>query len=237
MFLSKVSIKRSVLMTMVIMSFVVIGGYSYLQLAVDLVPEVDFPMVTVTMVYPGAGPREVETLIVEPIEEEISTISGIKHVQSVAREGIAVIIAEFDIGTVIDFAAIEVKDKIDAIRFTLPDDAEDPAISKFDINAQPVLELAISSPRPLEEVYRIADDVIKDRLSKVSGVASINIIGGKEREILIAVNRDRLRAYNMSILDIVGGVAMANLNIPGGHIKEGGKEYTLRLDGEFEDVA
>lgn len=224
------------MMTMVILSFVVIGLYSYLQLAVDLVPEVDFPIVTVATVYPGAGPKEIETLIIEPIEEEVSTIGGVKHVQAVAREGIGIIIVEFEVGTEVDIAAIDVKDKIDLISAQLPDDAQDPVVSKFDINAQPVLDLAISSPRPLEEIYRLADDVIKDRLSRVPGVASINIIGGKEREILVSVRRDRLKAYGMSILDIVSGVAAANLDMPGGHIKQGSKEYTLRLDGEFDDV-
>ncbi|MFQ5640822.1 MAG: efflux RND transporter permease subunit [bacterium] len=236
MFLSKVSIKRPVLMTMVIMSFVVIGLYSYLQLAVDLTPDVDFPVVTVTTVYPGAGPKEIETLIIEKIEDEVSTISGVKHVQAVAREGVAIMIVEFEVGTDVDIAAIEVKDKIDLIKADLPDDAEDPLVSKFDINAQPVLDLAVSSPRPLAEVYRMVDDVIKDQLSRVPGVASIDIFGGKEREILISVRRDRLRAYGLSILDVVGGIAAANLDIPGGHIKQGTKEYTVRLDGEFEEV-
>ncbi len=236
MFLAKVSIKRPVLMTMVIMSFVVIGFYSYFQLAVDLTPDVDFPVVTITTVYPGAGPKEIETLIIEKIEDEVSTISGVKHVQAVAREGVAIMIVEFEVGTDVDIVAIEVKDKIDLIKRELPDDAEDPIVSKFDINAQPVLDLAISSPRPLAEVYRLADDVIKDRLSRVPGVASINIIGGKEREILIAVHRDRLRAYGLSILDVVGGIASSNLDIPGGHIQQGSKEYTVRLDGEFDDV-
>ncbi|MFQ5605963.1 MAG: efflux RND transporter permease subunit [bacterium] len=236
MFLSKVSIKRPVLMTMVIMSFVVIGLYSYLQLAVDLTPDVDFPIVTIMTVYPGAGPTEIETLIIEKIEDEVSTLSGVKHVQAVAREGVAIMIVEFEVGTDVDIVAIEVKDKIDLIKADLPDDAEDPVVSKFDINALPVLDLAVSSPRPLAEVYRLTDDIIKDRLARVAGVASINIVGGKEREILISVRRDRLRAYGLSILDVVGGVAAANLDIPGGHIKQGTKEYTVRLDGEFDEV-
>ncbi|MFQ5707545.1 MAG: efflux RND transporter permease subunit, partial [bacterium] len=236
MFLSKVSIKRPVLMTMVIMSFVVIGLYSYFQLAVDLTPDVDFPVVTITTVYPGAGPKEIETLIIEKIEDEVSTISGVKHVQAVAREGVAIMIVEFEVGTDVDIVAIEVKDKIDLIKSDLPDDAEDPVVSKFDINAQPVLDLAVSSPRPLAEVYRLVDDVIKDRLSRVPGVASIDIFGGKEREILISVRRDRLRAYGLSILDVVGSIAASNLDIPGGHIKQGTKEYTVRLDGEFDEV-
>ncbi len=236
MFLSRVSIKRPVLMTMVIMSFVVIGLYSYLQLAVDLTPDVDFPIVTIITVYPGAGPTEIETLIIEKIEDEVSTLSGVKHVQAVAREGVAIMIVEFEIGTDVDIAAIDVKDKIDLIKADLPDDAEDPVVSKFDINALPVLDLAVSSPRPLEEVYRLTNDIIKDRLARVPGVASINIVGGKEREILISVRRDRLRAYGLSILDVVSGVAAANLDIPGGHIKQGAKEYTVRLDGEFDEV-
>ncbi len=237
MFLSSVSIKRPVLMTMAIMSFVVIGLYSYFQLAVDLTPDVDFPVVTVTTVYPGAGPKEIETLIIEKIEDEVSTISGVKHVQAVAREGVAIIIVEFEVGTDVDIVAIEVKDKIDLIRRNLPDDAEDPIVSKFDINAQPVLNLAVSSPRPLAETYKITDDVIKDRLARVPGVASIDIVGGKQREILISVHRDRLRAYGLSILDVVGSLSAASMNIPGGHIKQGAREYTVRLDGEFEDVS
>jgi len=236
MFLSRISIKRPVLMTMIIMSFVVIGLYSYLQLAVELTPDVEFPIVTISTVYPGAGPEEIETLIIEKIEDEVSTISGVKHVQAVAREGVAILIVEFEVGTDVDIVAIEVKDKIDLIKADLPDDATDPVISKFDINAQPVLDLAVSSPRPLAAVYRLVDDVIKERLSRVAGVASIDIFGGKEREILIAVHRDRLRAYGLSILDVIGGIAAANLNIPGGHIKQGGKEYTVRLDGEFSSV-
>lgn len=223
-------------MTMVIMSFVVIGLYSYFQLAVDLTPDVDFPTVTITTVYKGAGPKEIETLIIEKIEDEISTISGVKHVQAVAREGVAIMIVEFVVGTDVDVAATDVKDKIDLIKANLPDDADDPVVAKFDINAQPVLDLAVSSPRPLGEVYRLVDDVIKDRLARVSGVASIDIFGGKKREILISVKRDRLRAYGLSILDVVSSIAASNLDIPGGHIKQGKKEYTVRLDGEFDDV-
>jgi HAE1 family hydrophobic/amphiphilic exporter-1 len=188
------------------------------------------------MIYPGAGPEEVETLIVEPIEEEIATIGGIKSIQAVAREGVAIIIAEFEVGTAVDIVAIDVKDKIDALRVQLPEDAEDPVVSKFDINAQPIIDLAVSGPLPLEQIYRLAKDVVKDRLATVTGVASVEIVGGKEREILVAVERERLEAYDLSILDILAAIGAANLEIPGGHIKQGQREYTVRLAGEFPDV-
>jgi len=128
-------------------------------------------------------------------------------------------------------------DKVDALGPLLPQDAEPPTVQKFDINALPIIDLAVSSPRPLEETYRLADDVIKDRLSTVTGVASVNLIGGREREILVAVDRDRLKAYGLSIMQVVGAVRAANLNIPGGRITEARNEFSVRLSGEFDNVA
>jgi len=236
MFLSRISIHKPVLMTMVIMTFVVLGVFAYLQIPVDLTPDVDFPVVTVSTLYPGAGPEEIETLITEPIEEEVSSIAGVKDVRSISREGISVVIVEFEIGTKTDVVAMDVRDKVDALRPFLPEDAKAPTVQKFDLRALPILDIAVSSPRPLEEVYRLTDEVIKDRLSTIDGVASVSITGGKEREILVSVDRDRLKAYDLSILEIVGAIGSANLNIPGGHITEERKEYTVRLAGEFEEV-
>ncbi|MBU0517672.1 efflux RND transporter permease subunit [bacterium] len=236
MFLSDISIKRPVMMTMVILTCVVIGLFSLTKLGIDLFPEIDFPFVTVMTIYPGAGPQEVETLITKPIEEEVAAISGLKEMISVAQEGVSVTFLEFEMTRDADLAAIDVKDKVDAIRGDLPQDAEDPVISKFDINSIPVMNLAVSSPRPLDKLYILVDDEIKTALNRIDGLASVDILGGKEREIVVAVDRRKLEGYGLSILQIVQALAQENLNLPSGHIAAGRKEYSIRVKGEFADI-
>ena len=236
MSIPRLSVTKPVLITMLVFSFVVLGIYSYLGLAVDLFPEIDIPYVTVRTVYPGAGPVEIENLVSRPIEEEVGAINGVKNINSNSFEGVSIILVEFQLETDIDVAAMDVKDKVSAIREKLPKDIFEPVTLKLEIGAMPVLNLAISSPRPLHEVYELADDVIKPELSKISGLASIDIIGGKEREILIGVQRERLQAYNLSIMDVVGSLIGENIELPSGHITESNREYPIRVSGEFATV-
>lgn len=224
------------MMTMVIMAFVVIGLFSFSRLAIDLFPPIEFPYVSVMIVYPGAGPEETETLISEPVEEAVSSINGVKNVWSISQEGLSTVMVEFQMGKDVDFAALDVKDKVDAIRADLPEEAKTPTIFKFDIQALPIMDLAVFGPRALSEVYQLAKETIKDELAKIDGLASISVIGGREREILIAVDRERLKAYDLSILDIVQALALRNLNIPSGRITEDRYEYAVRLAGKFESV-
>ncbi|KPJ60907.1 MAG: hypothetical protein AMJ46_04240 [Latescibacteria bacterium DG_63] len=236
MFLSTLSVRRSVLATMALLSFVVIGAFSYVRLTVDLMPPIEFPYVTVVTVYPGAGPEETESLVTEPIEDAVSSIGGLKSLQSYSQEGVSVIAAEFELGTDPDIASMDVKGKVDAIIGTLPEDIELPAISKFDVGARPIINLAVSSNRSLQETYEIADRTIKLQLGKVEGLAAINIVGGRKREIVISVAKDKLRGHDISIMDVVAAIASENLNIPGGHITEESREYGVRIAGEFEDL-
>ncbi len=230
------SVERPVLMTMLILAAVVLGIYSLQDLAVDLLPEVEFPIVTIRTIYPGAGPREIETTVTKEIEDAVSSVSGIKTVNSTSIEGVSIVFIEFNIGTDIDVAATDVKDKIDQIKIKLPEDAEEPTVLKLDLNARPVITMAVSGNRPLEEVYRIVDDVIADELSRVDGVASVDILGGKEREILVSIDPARLDAYGISIMQVIQAIAGGNLELPGGRIKERRKEYTVRLSGEYVDL-
>ena len=236
MFLSDISIKRSVLMTMLIFAFVVMGIFSLLGLGIDLFPEIELPYVTITTIYPGAGPEEVETLITKPIEEEVSSISGLKTVTSIAQESMSLTFLEFELGRDVDLAAIDVKDKVDAIRIDLPEDAEDPQVQKFDITAIPIINLAVSSPRPLDQLYILTDEEIKERLNRIDGLASVEITGGKEREIHVAVDRRKLQARGLSILQVVQALAQENINLPSGHIAADHKEYNVRVKGEFDSI-
>ncbi|UCG53499.1 MAG: efflux RND transporter permease subunit, partial [Candidatus Latescibacterota bacterium] len=236
MFLARMAVRKPVLTTMIVLSFVVLGFFSWQRLVIDMLPEIDFPYVTVTTIYPGAGPGEVETQITKRIEDEVSTIADLKTLESISRENLSLVIMEFELGVDVDIAAIEVKDKVDAIYAEFPEDVEPPVVVKFDINAFPIVDLAVSSPRPPQEVYETTKNDIKDYLSRVSGVATIDIIGGHEREIQVAVNKKLLKSYGLSLYEIVAAIAAENVNIPTGRITEERKEFTLRLLGEFENL-
>ncbi|MCJ7821700.1 MAG: efflux RND transporter permease subunit, partial [Armatimonadetes bacterium] len=178
MWLTRVSILRPVTITMVVVGILVLGLFSLRQLPVDLYPDIEFPYVTVISVYPGAGPEEIETLVTKPIEDSVSTISGVKNVVSSSEEGVSSVSVEFYLGTNLDTASNDVREKVDAAGFQLPRDMEPPVIEKFSMSAMPVISFALSSPRPPQELRRIADDIIKDRIGKLRGVGAVRVAGG-----------------------------------------------------------
>lgn len=230
------SVRKPVFTTMLVLVFLVLGAFSYRRLKVDLFPEVSFPFVTVTTLYPGAGPEEVETQITEKIEDEVIAIANVRRVQSVSRENVSLIFIEFELGTKVDFAAIEVKDKVDAIRFRLPRNAEDPSVLKFDIGAIPVLDLALTGTLPLEELFRLADTKVKEAFARVPGVSSVTVIGGKEREIHVELDNQQLKGYGLTLMDVYQTIATSNLSVPAGRITRGDSEYSIRLLGEFTNL-
>jgi HAE1 family hydrophobic/amphiphilic exporter-1 len=233
MFLSDLSIRRPVMTSMIVLAVVVLGLFSVTRLGIDIFPNIDFPFVTVSILYPGAGPEEIETLILKPVEDEVGTLSGIRTIQSYAQEGIGYVFLEFNLGTNVDLAAMDVRDKVDAVRNELPVDAKAPVVQKFDVGARPIVNLAVTSTRPLEQTYKLADDVIRQRLSRVDGLANISLVGGKQREIRVSIFRNRLRDLDISVFQVIQAIATANLNLPSGRIEEGRKDYTIRLAGEF----
>lgn len=223
-------------MTMVIMTFVVLGFFSYSRLGIDLMPEMDFPFISVITVYPGAGPEEIETLINKPLEEEISGVSGMKNLFSIAQEGVSIVFAELQLGQNVDIGAIDIKDKISAIRRNLPADIEDPVVQKFRMGSMPIISLSVTGPYSLYQLNDIVEKTIKPEMGKISGLANISIIGERERQIEIALSAQKLRAFGISPLQIVMGLATENMNLPAGRIERGRREYTLRMSGEFTSV-
>lgn len=227
-------VRRPVLTTMLLVLLVVMGFYSYQRLVIEMMPNIEFPVIMVTTVYPGASPAEIESQVTKKIEDEIATIANVKNLTSYSQENVSLVIVEFELETSVDLDAIDVKDKVDAILFDLPDGAEKPIIQKFDIGASAVMEFAVSAPRPLQDVYEVADKVVKERLSRIDGVGEVQVTGKREREIRVEIDPERLRAYGLTLLDVVAFVSMENLNIPAGHITRGATETTLRLIGEFD---
>lgn len=234
MWLTRISILRPVFITMVVLGLVVLGLRSMKEMVVELNPRIDLPFVTVVTIYPGAGPEEIETLITDPIEEAVSSINGVKSLTSNSLESQSIVMIEFELGRDVNQALSDVREKVDAVRRALPREVEPPILSKFDIASQPILFLAASSPRPLRELKHLIEKQVKDRLSQVEGVAAVTVTGGESREIQVRVDKARLEAYGLSITQVAQGIALANLNLPSGTIKESRREYAVRVLGEFE---
>jgi len=232
-FFAQLAVRRPVLTSMIVVALVILGTFSYFTLGVDLLPGIEFPYVTVTTVYPGAGPEEVETQVTKPVEDAISTIANVKSLISISQDNVSTAVIEFELGVDPDLAAIDVKDKVDAIRAQLPSDAEPPTTLKFDINAMPIMDVTLSGPQSLEALTDFADDVVEERLARVDGVARVTIVGGLKREVEVLVDPDRLRAYGLTVTDIAGVVGGENLSVPAGRVTEPGAEVAVRVVGEY----
>lgn len=236
MFLSNAALKRPIAISTLVLGFMVIGLFTLNRIGIDFFPKIDFPYVTIVTVYPGAGPQEVETLVSKKIEDSVSEVDAIKYVKSVSMENVSQVFIEFELGTNIDFASIDVREKVDLIKSDLPDDAKAPVVMKVDINAKPVMNLVLHGQRPIGELFDLADLTLRDRLSQIPGMATVDVIGGKRREIQIQVDVNRLASYGLTILDVLGAIGRENLDLPSGHITQSRIEYTIRFEGEFEHV-
>ncbi|MBI4475478.1 MAG: efflux RND transporter permease subunit [Acidobacteria bacterium] len=234
--LAEVCVKRPVFATMLVMTFVVLGVFSYTRLGVDLFPKIDLPTVTVRTVIPGASPEEVESQITKPIEEVINTISGIDELRSTTLEGVSIVVVQFSLDKNGDVAAQEVRDKVATVIGQLPRDTDPPIIERVDFDAAPVLSISVYGDRPLRELTEIADKQIKQRLESVQGIGSIQIVGGRQREIQISLDADKLQAYRLSIDQVRNAVRAQNVEIPGGRIDQGPNELVLRTLGRIDQV-
>lgn len=233
MFLAKVSINRPIMTTMGLLLFIIFGVLAYFTLNLNLQPDVKIPYVTVSTIYPGAGPKEIETLITKLIEETISTISQVERVESYSLDGVSIIIIEFKMGKDVDVANQEVKDKISEIINNLPTDAKQPIVQKIDIAQYPVVDVVLSGNMEARQLYEIADKTLKDRFAQIEGVAKVDITGGQEREIRVVLNNRVVFENMISLPQLMQILAAHNMDIPGGYFKIGNQEFTVRLDGQF----
>lgn len=233
--LAEVSIKRPVFATMMIAALMVLGIFSYPKVGVDLFPNVDFPFVSVTAVYPGADPEVIEDKVVDKLEEAISTINGIKSLRSISLENVGQVIVEFELAVDPDRAAQDVRDKIATVKRDLPKEMEDPVVAKFDVGAMPILSVTLSGRLPIGRMTKLAKDT-KERLQKLRGVGGIDIVGGQEREIQILVKRQRLSALALAVDDITRALQMNNLNVPAGRMQRGSFEFTVKTKGEVSSL-
>src|SRR5579871_1587514 len=235
--LAQLCVKRPVFATMLVLSLVVVGIFSYFSLGVDLFPKIDIPTVSITVQNPGASPEEIETEITKKIEDSVNTISQVDEVRSTSSEGYSLVIVTFELSKDGDVAAQEVQNKVNLIVPQLPQSAKQPVIQKFDPDATPVMQIAVSAPRSLRDVTLIADKLIKQKLENARGVGEITIVGGANREIHVMVDPDRLRAYNLTVTNVLNAVRAQNLELPAGTLNAGAREFSVRTTGRITNAA
>ncbi|MBU3958491.1 MAG: efflux RND transporter permease subunit, partial [Candidatus Omnitrophica bacterium] len=192
--------------------------------------------ITVVTSYQNAAPEEIESLITKIIEEAVGTVNNVKRINSISKEGLSLVMVEFNWGVNMDFAALNVREKIDLIKERLPRESQEPIVMKYNPFDLPIMNLAVTGPMPPLELRDICRKHIKDSIEKVEGVASATISGGQEREILVEIEQPRLRASQISIVSVVDSIKATNINYPAGTIKESFYEYLIRTMGEYQKV-
>ncbi len=231
--LAEVCVKRPVFATMLILSLVTVGAFSFFSLGVDLFPKIDFPTITVTVINPGASPQEIETEVTEKIEEAVNTISGIDELRSSSVEGIAQIFVQFVLEKDVNVAAQEVENRVQTVIPNLPETAEQPTVQKLDTDAAPVLRIAVSAPTSLRDVTETAKNKIKERIESINGVGQVSIVGGRERQINVWVDPDKMRSYNVTASEINNALRLQNIEFPSGRLDEGQTETSVRTLGKI----
>lgn len=230
-------IRRPVFTTMLVMLLVVFGLNSYPSLGIDLYPDVEFPIVNVTVTYTGASPEEMESLVTKPVEDAVSSVAGIKTLSSVTREGVSQVNLEFEFGTNPKLAANEVREKVAGVRKRLPEQIDEPVVQRFDITAQSIVYFSLSSEtRSRGEIRKLAVDIVKDDLQRLDGVAEVQVFGASEREIQLRIDPRKLEAYGISYQQVWDIANSQNLNTPGGKVKENGIELTVRTMGKYKSI-
>src|SRR4051794_16466869 len=237
MTISDICINRPVFTWVLVAIPVVLGLVSYNELGVDLFPNVDFPVCTVTTVLPGASVEEMETTVTKPVEDIINTVAGIDELRSITQEGVSIVTVQFLLSKNGDVGTQEVRDKVNTILSDLPDGTQPPIIDKFDTGSMPVMTIAISGRRDLREVTEIARRQIKERLETVAGVGAINLVGGRVRAMNVVVDTDKLAGYNLSVDDVRTALTRQNLEVPGGRVDQGPRELVLRTLGRLTTAA
>ncbi len=235
MFLSHASVTRPIAMSCFIIMLVMFGLNSYNQLGLDAFPNVEIPYVTVTAVYPGASPAEIEVDVAKRLEDAVGTINGLKTMNTTCMENVCQITLEFQLGQSVDVAAQDVRERIDKIRKDLPAAVEQPEISKFDPNATPVITLMLVGDLPVDKLYDYADETLANRLSTITGVAEVQLSGGEQLEARITLDKEKLTACGLTVTQVLSKLGEANVKIPVGRIRQGVQEINITYDSEFKD--
>lgn len=232
-----ICIRRPVFTCMLMLAPIVLGLASYFRLGVELFPNVDIPVVVVTTTLKGASVEEMEAAVTKPVEEIVNTVSGIDELRSTTKEGLSQLVVGFKLEKNGDIAAQEIRDKISTVKQTLPLGTDEPKVEKFNLDAAPVVTIAVSAKRSLREVTEIAKKLLKEDLEGVPGVGAVVLVGGQSRTVNVWADPAKLRARELSIEDVRRALVEQNVELPGGKVNGGAKEEGLRIVGRMKTVA
>lgn len=238
MSLADLSIKRPTFITCIVLLMLAVGAFSIKKLGVDLFPDVNFPIIFVSTPYKGAGPSEIETLVSKPIEDELSTLSGLKRITSISQEGVSSVISEFALETDIKFAEQQVRDRVGSAKRLLPKDIDEPVIRRLDPSDQPIMILSLSSKGTLKEaeLYDIANEKIRPRIEQIDQVGLVYVLGARKRQIKVSMDARKLKAYELSATQVNNKLLATGENIPAGKLEEGRSEAIVRTLGQYNDL-
>lgn len=234
--LSRFSVKKPVTITMMILIVIVLGVVSLSKLQIDLLPQMELPYVMVQTGYSGAGPEEIENLITKPVEQSVATVENIEGMISYSNEGSSLVLIQFAFGTDMDNAMLQLRENIDLIEGFLPDGITSPIVAKLDPSAMPIIQMAVSSGGDLYNAQKMAEDIIAPRLERIEGTASASVSGGLEKEVEVMLKEEALKGFNLSQSYVTQVIQAANINLPGGSVKKGSNELTVRTIGEFKSI-
>ncbi|MFY1046522.1 efflux RND transporter permease subunit [Chryseobacterium sp. GP-SGM7] len=236
--LAEISIKRPSLV-IVLFTILTLGGLlSYSMMGYELIPKFETNMVTISTVYPGASPAEVETSVTRKIEDAVGSLENVKKVESSSYESLSVIMVQLNTGADVNYALNDAQRKVNAILADLPDDADPPSLQKFSLDDLPIMTLSISSDKlNNKDLYDLLDKKIEPIFSRVNGVAQVDLVGGQEREIQVNLDEKKLQGYGLSIADVQQAILSSNLDFPTGALKTRTSRSTIRLSGKYRDIA
>ncbi len=229
-------VNKPVTTLLIFLTVIGLGIFCTFQLPVDMYPDMDLPYMIVYTNYTGAGPEEVEQSVTRTLESSLSGLNGLKTLSSRSSTGISMVILEFDYGTNLDVAIGEIRDKIELVRSYLPDDADSPVTIRMDPSMMPIMVLAMRGNRTPEELRDFAEDIVEPRLEQLEGIASANIMGGRESSINVDIPRDRLEAYGLSISQVAQMIGAQNIQSSGGIISSGDTDYTIKTSGKYQSI-
>ena len=235
MSLTKLALKRPVSCIIIIFALIVFGIMSIFTAPLELTPDIEVPVLLTMTVYPGASPEDVEDLVSKKIEDQVSTLNGLKNLQSISQENVSIVILELEYGTDIDVAHIDLQEKLNLAKATLPDDAQDPVIMEMSMDAMPVIVLSAQQTGDLDLLYTVTEE-IQPELEKLGGVASVETMGGQESYISVQLMEDRMRQYGLDMSSLVSIIGSADFSIPGGDTDMGSQNLAVRAGVEYRSV-
>jgi HAE1 family hydrophobic/amphiphilic exporter-1 len=231
----KSAVKKPITTMMVFVAVMVFGIYSLTKLPVDLYPEVELPAITVMTIYRGANAEEIETNVTKIIENTLNTLDNLKEVTSVSRDNLSIVTLEFEWESNLDEAANDIRNSLEFIKSSLPDDADNPIIYKFNSALMPIMFFAITADESYEGIEKILEEKVINPLNRIEGIGSVGLSGTPKREIYIEVDPVKAEAMNISVEMIGGVIQLENINVPSGNVKMGQMDYQLKVQGEFTE--